>query len=225
VATFIPRCAAVLLGVFSSSTAWAKSDQQLWITTSANAKLGNQWRLSGDVVVRLSDQRHGLYEVESSMLIGRVLGKGVTLWAGYTHDPQYSGGRFTIMEHRAREQVTFDNLAQIGPGKLSARMRFEQRWRHGLDGTGWRARPYVKYSVPLSGKTALNFSNETFVNLNRTSFQTQSGIDRMRSLISISGPLLKRLSGEAGYMNQHGFVRAGPDTDDHIAYFALSLSV
>jgi hypothetical protein len=47
----------------------------------------------------------------------------------------------------------------------------------------------------------------------------------MRSLISISVPLSKQLTGEAGYMNQHGFVRGGPDTDDHIAYFALSLSV
>lgn len=215
----------MLLGVFSSSTAWAKSDQQLWITTSANAKLGNHWRLSEEVVVRLSDQRHGLYEVESNTLIGRVLGRGVTLWAGYTHDPLYSGGHFTTMEHRAREQVTIDNLARLGPGKLSARMRLEQRWRTGVNGTGWRARPYLKYSVPLNDKAALNFSNETFVNFSRTDFQRQRGIDRMRSLISISGPLLKRLSGEAGYMNQHGFVRAGPDTDDHIAYFVLSLSV
>lgn len=224
-ATFIPRCAAALLGVFSSSTGWAKSDQQLWITTSANAKLGNKWRLSEEVVVRFSDQRRGLYEVESNTLIGRILGKGVTLWAGYTHDSLYSGGHFTTMERRAREQVTIDNLARLGPGKLSARMRLEQRWRSGLDGTGWRARPYLKLSVPLDAKAALNFSNETFVNFGRTDFQRQRGIDRMRSLISISGPLLKRLSGEAGYMNQHGFVRAGTDTDDHIAYFALSLSV
>ncbi len=221
----IPRCAAVLLGVFSSSTAWAQSDKQLWAVTSATAKLGDKWRLSEEIVARFSDRRNGLYEIESNTLVGRVIGKGVTVWAGYTHDPQYAGGHFTIMEHRAREQVTFDNLAQLGRGKLSGRLRFEQRWRHGLDGTGWRVRPYVKYSLPLHGKMALNLSAEPFFNLNRTSFQKQSGLDRMRSLISISVPLSKRLSGEAGYMNQHGFVRAGPDTDDHIAYFALSLSV
>ena len=222
---YIPRCAAVLLGVFSSSAAWAQSDKQVWAVTSATAKLGDKWRLSEEIVARFSDRRHGLYEIESNTLVGRVIGKGVTLWAGYTHDPQYAGGHFTIMEHRAREQVTFDNLAQLGRGKLSGRLRFEQRWRHGLDGTGWRVRPYVKYSVPVYGKMALNLSAEPFVNLNRTSFQKQSGLDRIRSLISISVPLSKRLTGEAGYMNQHGFVRAGPDTDDHVAYFALSLSV
>lgn len=221
--SFVLRC-AVALCVCGSSSAWAQSDRQAWITTSASAKLGPKWRLSEEVVARFSHNRRGLYEIESNTLVGRVIGKGVTLWAGYTHDPQYAGGHFTIMEHRAREQATFDNLGRLGPGKLSARLRLEERWRHGLDGTGWRVRPYLKYSLPLTGKAALNFSSETFLNFNRTSFQKQSGLDRMRSLISISVPLSKRVSGEAGYMNQHGFVRAGPDTDDHIAYFALTLS-
>ena len=222
---FIPRYIALLLGLFSSSAAWAQSDKQVWAVTSVTAKLSDKWRLSQEIVGRFSDQRNGLYEVESNTLVGRVVGKGVTIWAGYTHDPQYAGGHFTIMEHRAREQVTVDNLAQFGGGKLSGRVRFEQRWRRGLDGTGWRLRPYVKYSLPVHGKTALNLSAEPFFNLNRTNFQKQSGLDRVRSLISISTPLSKRLTGEAGYLNQHGFVRGGPDTNDHVAYFALSLSV
>jgi hypothetical protein len=46
----------------------------------------------------------------------------------------------------------------------------------------------------------------------------------VRNLISISTPLSKRINGEAGYMNQHGFVRGGEDTSDNIAYFALSAS-
>jgi hypothetical protein len=33
------------------------------------------------------------------------------------------------------------------------------------------------------------------------------------------------LNGEAGYMNQHGFVKHGEDTSDHIGYFAVSLSI
>lgn len=101
----------------------------------------------------------------------------------------------------------------------------EQRRRDGVDGTGWRLRPYAKLSLPLKGKTALNLSNETFFNLNRNSFQKQSGLDRMRNLVSISTPLGKTLTGEAGYLNQHGFVRGGEDTSDHVAYFALSLSL
>ena len=222
------RAAATLLLAAAASTpsvVEARSDDQLWTTASATVKLSDHWRLSQELTTRFSDNRHGLYEVESNTLLGYRLNKVVTLWAGYTHDPQYAGGNFTVMEHRAREQVTFDNVAKLGPGKLSLRMRAEQRWRDGVDGTGWRLRPYAKWSLPLKGKLALNLSNETFVNLNRTPFQARTGVDRMRNLISLSGPLANGLNGEAGYMNQHGFVRHGPDTSDHIAYFAVSLSL
>jgi hypothetical protein len=222
------RAAATLLLAAAASTpsvVEARSDDQLWTTASATVKLSDHWRLSQELTTRFSDNRHGLYEVESNTLLGYRLNKVVTLWGGYTHDPQYAGGDFTMMEHRAREQVTFDNVAKLGPGKLSLRMRAEQRWRDGVDGTGWRLRPYAKWSLPLKGKLALNLSNETFVNLNRTPFQARTGVDRMRNLISLSGPLAKGVSGEAGYMNQHGFVRHGPDTSDHIAYFAVSLSL
>jgi hypothetical protein len=203
----------------------ATSDSQLWTVTSATVKLSDRWRVSEELTTRFSDNRHGLYEIESNTLLGYRLNKVVTLWAGYTHDPQYAGGDFTIIEHRAREQVTFDNVAKLGPGKLSARIRMEQRWRDGIDGTGWRLRPYLKYSLPIAGKVALNLSSEPFFDLNTTIFQKKSGFDRVRNLVTLSAPLSKKLTGEIGYMNQHGFVRGGPDTSDNIAYFAVALSL
>jgi hypothetical protein len=209
----------------ATPAAAAKSDEQLWTNFNVTAKLSDRWRLSEEVTVRFSDNRKGLYELESNTLLGYRLDKVVTLRAGYTHNPQYVGGDFTVMEHRAREQVTFDGFARIGAGKLNGRMRLEQRWRNNVDGTGWRVRPYLKYSLSIAGKTALNLSSEPFFNLNVTPFQKKVGLDRMRNLISISTPLTKTLTGEAGYMNQHGFVSGGPDTSDNIAYFGLSLSL
>jgi hypothetical protein len=129
------------------------------------------------------------------------------------------------MEHRAREQVTFDSFVKLGSGKLSARFRMEQRWRDGLTGTGWRVRPYLKYSLPLAGKLALNLSTEPFFDLNTTSFQTKSGLDRVRNLVTLSVPLSKKVGVEGGYMNQHLFIRGKPDESDNIAYFALSLNL
>ena len=214
---------AAALGLPAAAS--AKSDSQVWTTASASVKLSDRWRLSQEFTGRFSDNRNGLYEIESNTLLGYKLDKTVTVWAGYTHDPQYAGGDFTVMEHRAREQVTFDNIATIGTAKLSARIRTEQRWRDGVDGTGWRLRPYAKLSLPLKGKVALNLSSEPFLNLNRTSFQGRTGLDRVRNLVTISAPLAKRLTGEVGYMNQHGFVRGGPDTSDNIAYFAIGLSL
>jgi hypothetical protein len=203
----------------------AAADSQLWTTASATVKLADKWRVSEEVVTRFSGNRNGLYEVESNTLLGYRLNKNLTLWAGYTHNPQYAAGHSRVMEHRAREQVTVDTLARVGKGKLSARMRLEQRWREGVDGTGWRLRPYLKFSVPLHGKSALNLSSEPFINLNTTTFQRTNGLDRVRNLVTVSAPLAKNLSGEMGYLNQHGFVRGGPDTSDHVAYFAVSLSL
>jgi hypothetical protein len=203
----------------------ARSDQQLWTNVNVTVKLSDRWRLSEEGTVRFSDRRNGLYEIESNTLLGYRLNKVVTLWAGYTHNPQYFGGDFTIMEHRAREQVTFDGFAMVGKGKFNGRIRLEQRWRDGLDGTGWRVRPYLKYSLPIAGKTALNLSTEPFFNLDTTAFQKQSGLDRVRNLVTVSTPLTRNLTGEVGYMNQYGFVRNGPDTSDNIAYFGVALSL
>jgi len=210
-----------------STSARASSDSQIWTTEAVNLKLGGNWRAQEELVERFSDNRNGLYEIESNTLLGYKLSKSTTLWAGYTHDPQYSGGNFTVMEHRIREQVTFDNVVKLGAGKLSFRLRGEERWRRNVDGTGWRLRPYVKYTLPLANgsKTNLVLSAEPFINLNTTPFQTQSGLDRIRSLIAINTPISKRLTVEIGYLNQHGFVRGGPDTNDHVASFSLSLSL
>ena len=210
-----------------STSARASSDSQIWTTEAVNLKLGGNWRAQEELVERFSDNRNGLYEIESNTLLGYKLSKSTTLWAGYTHDPQYSGGNFTVMEHRIREQVTFDNVVELGAGKLSFRLRGEERWRHNVDGTGWRVRPYVKYTLPLANgsKTNLVLSAEPFINLNTTPFQKQPGLDRIRSLIAINTPISKRLTAEIGYLNQHGFVRGGPDTNDHVASFSLSLSL
>jgi len=216
--------AAVL--VLVPQQVFARDDSQLWTTATANLKLGGPWRFSQEVVARFSDQRSGLYEIVSNTLLGYNAAKGVTVAAGYTHDLNYSDGEVTSIERRAREQVTFDNVARIGRGKLTLRVRAEQRWRDHVEGTGCRFRPYVKYSLPLraEGKTALILSSEPFVNLNTTSFQTRTGLDRVRNLIAISTPLTKSLTLEAGYLNQRTFVPNGRDSIAHAASLSLSFS-
>ena len=185
-------------------------------------KLDDRWRLTSEVVARFSNNRGGLYEIEAPTLLNFRLAKDITLAAGYVHNPQFADGDLTTVERRAREQITVDNIAKVAGGKLSVRLRLEQRWRDNADGTGWRVRPYVKYSLPLKGKTSLVLSNETFLNLNTTAFQGQDGLDRMRNLIAINTPLAKDVTIEAGYLNQHRFVRGGEDDRDHIASILVS---
>jgi len=215
-------CAAVALCAIPAEA--ATTDSQFWLTTGATAKLSDRWRLSEEVTTRFSDNRHGLYEVEINSLLGYKLNRTVTVWAGYIHDPQYAGGDFTTMEHRAREQVTFDNIVAIGPGKLSARLRAEQRWRRNADGTGWRVRPFVRYTIPFhrGGHAGVTFTSEPFFNLNTTAFQAKSGLDRIRNLVAVTTPIGKHFAGEFGYMNQHIFAAHGPDESDNIAWVSLN---
>jgi hypothetical protein len=221
-----PLLALALLSTAAPAVA-AGDDPQLWTGASATVKLSDHWRFSQDVTARFSDHRNGLYEIEMNSLLGYKVSKTTTVWAGYTHDPQYAEGDFRVMEHRAREQVTFDNIASLGRGRLSARIRTEQRWRDGVDGTGWRVRPYVKYTLPLKkgGKTALVLSTEPFFNLNSTPFQRTTGFDRIRNLVALSTPLSSKITAEVGYLNQYTRVRNGPDTDDHVASVSLNLAL
>lgn len=201
-------------------------DFQQWAQLGAKVDLSNKVALQDELIARFSDNRSGLYEIENSLLLGYKLSTKITVWAGYVHNPNYNAGNFAVMERRAREQITFDNFAQIGAVSLSGRLRMEQRWRDEIDGTGWRTRPYLKFSLPLGGTTAptLNLSEEAFVNLSNTSFQSKDGLERLRTVISLSLPVSKVVRLEGGYLNQHRFITNGPDTDDHALTVSASLS-
>jgi hypothetical protein len=216
-----PRCLLIVPALALSSPAWAGEDTQYWQSLSVNIGLGGGFRISDELVVRSGEAR-GLYELENAVMLGYKPSKQVTIAAGYVHDPLYLHGDFTVMEHRLRQQVSVDNFAKLGSVKFSGRMRMEERWREGAVGTGWRMRPYLKASMPLVGKTTLNLTHESFVNLNTTSFQKVSGYDRMRNAIAVSAPLNKRFNVDFGYLNQLGIVRGGPDNMDHVLTLGLS---
>lgn len=217
-----------LLALFGASTspALAESDFQQWLTVSAKTGLSDSIAVQGEAIARFGDDAGGLYEIESSLLLGYKLSEKTTVWAGYVHNPTYVAGDFVATERRAREQITVDNFFAIGAASLSARLRFEQRWRDGVDGTAWRMRPYAKLALPLGGKTAptLNLTAEPFINLNTTGFQAVSGLDRIRSAVSLSFPVSKAVKLEAGYLNQHRFVRRGEDRGDHALTASLAMS-
>ena len=198
-------------------------DTQYWQTVTVNVALPDNFKIQNEAVLRTSDAR-GFYEIENNFMVGKKVSKVTTLWLGYVFDPQYNHGTFTRREHRFRQQINFDGFATVGKVRLSGRVRLEERWREGLPGTGWRLRPQVKASVPLTGKVTLSVASETFMNLNNTVFQTTDGFDRMRNSISVGVPLSKRVTLDFGYLNQHGFVSGGPDTTDHVLTTGISAS-
>jgi hypothetical protein len=218
---------AAAIPLLAVPTAANASDSQVWLGGSVTVKLSSKWAVTQDATARFSDDRHGLYEIEMNSLLGYQLNKTVSVWLGYDHVPQYSSGNFTLMEHRLPQIITFTNFASIGRGKMTGRVRFEERWRDGRLGTGWRVRPYLRYSVPFSKatKVALTLSAEPWIDFNKTSFQTTGGLDRMRSLVAVTAPVGGHFSADIGYMNQHFFVPNGADRSDNIAYFSLGLKL
>ena len=214
---------ALVAAVAAAAPAAASEDTQYWQTLNISVALPDNFKVSNETVRRSSDAK-GFYEVENNFMVGKKVGKVVTLWLGYTFDPQYSHGTFRFREHRFRQQVNFDNFAVIGKVKLSGRLRLEERWREGQAGTGWRLRPQIKATMPIAGKVTLSVSSEPFFDLNNSSFQTVDGLERMRNAIYVTVPLNKKISIDFGYLNQHGFVPNGPDTSDNVLTAGLSAS-
>ena len=188
-----PIALALLAAVAASAAPGARqSDSQIWTNGAATVKLSDHWRLSEEGHLRFSDNRNGLYEIEvehAARLPPEQGRDGAGPATRTTRNMPH--GDFTVMEHRAREQVTFDGFAKLGSGQAQRPCPARAALARHVDGTGWRVRPYLKYSLPIAGKTALNLSSEPFFNLNTTPFQRRTGLDRMRNLITISTPLTK----------------------------------
>ena len=217
---FLLTAAATLA---AGAPALASEDTQYWQTLNLSVALPNNFKISNETVRRSSDAK-GFYEIENNFMAGKKINKVVTLWLGYTFDPQYLHGNFRVREHRLRQQANFDNFAVLGKVKLSGRVRMEERWREGQPGTAWRLRPQLKASTHLVGKTTISVSSEAFFDLNNTGFQRVDGLERMRNAVYITVPLNKKISFDMGYLNQHGFVRNGPDSSDHVLTTGLSAS-
>jgi hypothetical protein len=78
--------------------------------------------------------------------------------------------------------------------------------------------------MPIAGKVTLTLSNEDFIDLNNSSFQTVDGLERMRNAIYVTVPVSKKINLDLGYLNQHSFVPNAHDTSDNVLTAGLSAS-
>jgi hypothetical protein len=189
---------AVLLAALPSIA--HADDAQLWLGANARGPVAGKVELGVETTERFGrDGAGGLYESEDSAMLGYRL-DWATLSAGYVRDISYSGGG-TAIEQRARQDLSFDHAATIGPLAIGARLRVEERWRDGLGGTGVRVRPFVRLTLPVAAGLRLLASHESFVNLGGGAGQ-HGGYDRARNFLGIGVPLTKGLGAEIGYLYQ-----------------------
>lgn len=188
---------AFVLGLPSVAKA---DDGQVWLGASARGPVTGRLELGVETTERFGrDGEGGLYESENIAMLGLRFDRA-TLAAGYVRDIVYHGGGATI-EQRARQDLSIDHVATIGPLGIGARLRMEERWRDGSSGTGVRIRPFVRLTLPVAGKLHLLASHESFVNLAGGAGQ-RGGYDRARNFLGLGVPLAKRVGAEIGYLNQ-----------------------
>lgn len=211
-----------LLLLAAPAHAGSEDDSQVWLRAGASGTIAGQVRGSLETVLRFGNDPDGLYEAEYGASLGYEVVKGVTMWAGYIRVPSY-GRADNRNEDRFRQQLTFP-VGQVGGGRLSGRLRVEERDVSTGDDLGIRLRPYLQWSRPVraGSKTNLVLSHESFVNLNSTDWGQRDGYDRMRNIVGIAFPLTKAVTADVGYLNQYGFVRGGRDTQEHVANVGLS---
>ena len=189
---------AVLLAVLPSAA--QADDGQVWLSANARGPVAGRVELGVETIERFGrDGDGGLYESENIAMLGLRFDRA-TLAAGYVRDIVYHGGSATI-EQRARQDLNVDHIVRIGPLGVGVRLRMEERWREGSSGTGVRIRPFVRLTLPVTGKLNLLASHESFVNLGGGAGQ-RGGYDRARDFLGLGVPLSKRVGIEIGYLNQ-----------------------
>ena len=175
-------------------------DGQVWLSANARGPIAGRVELGVEAIERFGrDGEGGLYESENVAMLGFRFDRA-TLAAGYVRDIAYHGAGATI-EQRARQDFSVDHLATIGGLVIGARLRAEERWRDGSSGTGVRIRPFVRLTLPVTGKLNLLASHESFVNLGGGAGQ-RGGYDRARDFFGVGVPMTKRVRVEIGYLNQ-----------------------
>jgi len=215
---------ALLFVLFAGGTPARADSARTWVSVNLQAGVAGPLRVQSETIVR-STLQPGIYDVEQGTSLGYRFDKTFTYWIGYVYSPVHVVGHPLVRERRLRQQVNVARIATLGPVRLSGRARLETRWQEQAGGSSaWRLRPQVRATLPLRGRLAINLSNETFLNLTTNQFQRAAGIERMRTGLTLSIPVVRNIGFDAGYVEQHVFVRAGPDIDDHIGFVGFSAS-
>jgi hypothetical protein len=197
-----------------------QQDEQLWLQVNTNVPLSDSVRLTLEQIGRFSDRQGGLYQTEFGGLLSYRAFKGIELGFGYrnvgAHNASTAGE-----EDRIRQQI----VATIG--RLTTRLRVDERFSARGSEVAFRVRPLLRYNYPLGGKgVALFASHESFLIPNTTSWGQRSGYERMRNMVGLVLPVGRMASADIGYLNQYRLARGGASGQmDHALSLQLTINL
>lgn len=200
-------------------------DTKAWAITSASVRVEDDIRMEVEAQARFGDAADGIYEYILAGFVTYSLDDKHTVSFGYQRNESTRRDP-TIREDRLRQQVAGE-IARLGGGSLTGRLRFEQRFRADQDKVQFRLRPQIAYSRPFKagGRTRWTISHESFLGSD-VPWNRQRGLFRIRNAAGVRLPLSKLVSVELSYMNQYEFGRkGGRDTMDHVGIANLIWSL
>lgn len=112
-------------------------------------------------------------------------------------------------------------------GVWRTRLRLEQRFVEGGDGTGLRIRPRLGLSMPLqqTQRLALKTDAELFFTVRSTRAGGDTGLTGLRTQIGFAYEVSEHLSLSAAYLRQQDIVNDAPDTIGHAPIIGIEFSL
>ncbi len=182
--------------------------------------LADKLRITLEQIARVSDRQDGLYQTEFGGILGWRAAPNVELGFGYRKVGFHSANRGAD-EDRLRQQIvaTF--------GRVTTRLRVDERFSTLGGGVGFRIRPLVRYNHRLGSRgVALFVSHESFYLPNGTAWGQRRGYERMRNIAGVAVPLGRTLAGDIGYLNQYRFARGSAQAQmDHALTVQLTVNL
>lgn len=202
----------------------AMAENQIWSTLNLKTKPSEESRFEFELNNEFRFQPDGYLDtVEIRPGVSYKLDNGMKVSGGYLYGLNRRPGP-DRHEHRLWEQLSY-SMFKIGEGKIDGRTKFEQRWREGSDGTGWRVRQQFAYEHPIPGTDLkLNISDEATIGLNETSWGHSEGLQENRAKAVVKWNAAGA-GWELGYMNQYrNGTNGAEDQDNHHVVLGLSKS-
>jgi len=213
---FYAICAA-----FPLSGAATESDPGAWVTFSTTDAFqtngeDSRWRYWFDAQARYFDLGSGVNQWLARPGIGYEINDNINAWLGYARFRSRNIAGNVTEEDRYWQQIDW-TAGNWNDGRVSMRVRLEQRSISNGDDTGLVIRFMTKYVRPIghNGDTNLIIGIEPFVDLRDTDWGGDSGLGQSRISIGVGRRINDRLPIETGYMNQYIWRDGGENRANH----------
>lgn len=210
------------------ATEHAPGSWNVFTTTGAFTDDGSEtrWRYWFDTQARYFDIGSGINQWLVRPAVGYEIRQGVNAWLGYARFRARSGSGVVVDEDRAWQQINW-KAGWFRGGRVSMRVRLEQRWLSSGDDVGLVMRYRAQYVRPLGdgGRSKLTVGLEPFFDLRDTDWGARAGLSQNRLYVLVGRPISDRVSLDVGYMNQLFLLEQAENRSNHHLVLGISFKL